>query len=169
MPDHQPLSYEGLLYDFGCSKKVIAHCRAVRDCALEYARHDPDADYALIETGSLLHDIGRGTTHSVQHAQTGADLLRSKGFSEAIARVVECHTGAGITADECTLLGLKARDCIPRTTEEKIVAHADNLIAGKRRVTIDESIASAIYLPKKARKRMYRLACDVELLCSSRI
>lgn len=168
MPDHPHLSYEDMLHDAGCSRKVIAHCRAVRDCALGYARRDPDADYALVETGSMLHDIGRGTTHSIQHAQAGADLLRSKDFPEAIARIVECHTGAGITADECTLLGLKARDCIPWTTEEKIVTHADNLIAGKRHVTIDESISSAIHLPKKVRKRMYRLARDVELLCSSR-
>jgi uncharacterized protein len=169
MPDHPEISYEDMLHDAGCSGKVIAHCRAVRDCALEYARRNPDADYTLIETGSMLHDIGRGTTHSIQHAQIGADLLRSKGFSEDIARIVECHTGAGLTADECTLLGLDARDCIPRTTEEKIVAHADNLIAGTRRVTIDESIASAIHLPRKARKRMYRLSQEVELLCNSRI
>jgi uncharacterized protein len=169
MPDHPEISYEDMLRDAGCSRKVIAHCRAVRDCALEYARRNPDADYTLIETGSMLHDIGRGTTHSIQHAQIGADLLRSKGFSDDIARIGECHTGAGLTADECTLLGLEARDCIPRTTEEKIVTHADNLIAGTRRVTIDESIASAIHLPGKARKRMYRLAQEVELLCNSRI
>jgi uncharacterized protein len=168
MPDHPEISYKDMLHDAGCSKKVIAHCRAVSDCALGYARRDPDADYALIEAGSMLHDIGRGTTHTIQHAQTGADLLRSMGFSEDIARVVECHTGAGLTADECTLLGLSPRDCIPRTTEEKIVTHADNLIAGTRRVTIDESISSAIHLPKKARKRMYRLSQDVELICNSR-
>jgi uncharacterized protein len=84
---------------------------------------------------------------------------------EAIARIVECHTGAGLTADECTLLGLSPRDCMPCTAEEKIVTHADNLIAGKKRVTIHQSIGSAVHLPRKVRKRMYRLSCDVELLC----
>jgi len=169
MPDHPTLSCEDMLHDAGCSKKVIAHCRAVRDCAIGYARQNADADYVLVETGSMLHDIGRGTTHSIGHAQAGADLLRSKGFPEDIARIVECHTGAGLTAEECILLGLDARDCIPRTTEEKIVTHADNLIAGTRRVTIDESIASAIHLPGAVRKRMYRLSQEVELLCHSRI
>jgi uncharacterized protein len=91
--------------------------------------------------------------------------VRSLGFGEDLARIVECHTGAGLTADECTLLGLSPRDCMPRTTEEMIVTHADNLIAGKKRVTIHESIGSAVYLPRKARKRMYRLSCEVELLC----
>ena len=160
--------FETMLQDAGCSAKVIAHCRAVSARALEYAKASPDIDLSLVEAGSMLHDIGRGSTHSIRHAQAGADLLRSMHFSEDVARIVECHTGAGLTADECTLLGADARDCIPRTSEEKIVAHADNLIAGRARVNIDESIASAIHLPKKGRKRMYRLAQEVELLCSSR-
>jgi uncharacterized protein len=116
----------------------------------------------------MLHDIGRSITHTIQHAQAGADLLRSMGFPEEIARIVECHTGAGLTADECTLLGLAPRDCMPRTIEEKIVTHADNLLAGTRRMTIDESLASAINLPEKARRRMYELSQEVELLCSAR-
>ena len=61
-------------------------------------------------------------------------------------------------------LGLAPRDCMPRTIEEKIVTHADNLIAGTKRVTIDESIASASRLPKKIRKRMRRLSHEVEAL-----
>jgi uncharacterized protein len=133
--------------------------------ALEYASRNPEVDASLVKAGSMLHDIGRGTTHTIHHAQIGADLLRAMGIPDEIARIVECHTGAGLTADECIMLGLYARDCVPKTTEEKIVCHADNLIAGKTRTTIEESIASAIHLPKKARIRMYRLANDVELLC----
>lgn len=165
MPDTQKKTCEDLLRGVGCTIKIIAHCRAVRDCACGYAAHNPDIDFHLVEKGALLHDIGRSRTHDIRHAQCGADLVRSMGLSEDLARIVECHTGAGLTADECTLLGLSPRDCMPRTTEEKIVTHADNLIAGKKQVTIHESIGSAIYLPRKARKRMYRLSCDVELLC----
>lgn len=168
MPDQQNKSSEDLLREAGCSRKVIAHCKAVRDCACEYAARCPDADFTLVETGAMLHDIGRSITHTIQHAQAGADLLRSMGFPEEIARIVECHTGAGLTADECTLLGLAPRDCMPRTIEEKIVTHADNLLAGTRRMTIDESLASAINLPEKARRRMYELSQEVELLCSAR-
>ena len=168
MPEYGTIPCETLLQEAGCSEKVIRHCQAVRDCALDYAGRNPDADYALVEAGAMLHDIGRSRTHTIHHAQEGADILRSKGFPEELARIVECHTGAGLTADECTLLGLAPRDCMPRTTEEKIVTHADNLIAGHRRVTIEESLAMAIHLPHKARKRMYRLACEVETLCSTK-
>ena len=165
MPENAVKTCEELLRTAGCSEKVIAHCRAVRDCACEYAAHNPDIDFSLVEQGAMLHDIGRSRTHDIRHAQCGADLVRSMGLGEDLARIVECHTGAGLTADECTLLGLSPRDCMPRTMEEKIVTHADNLIAGKKRVTIHESIGSAIFLPRKARKRMARLAADVGLLC----
>jgi uncharacterized protein len=165
MPDTKKKTWENLLFGAGCSTKVIAHCRAVRDCACGYAAHNPNINFHLVEQAAMLHDIGRSRTQDIRHAQCGADLVRSMALGEEIARIVECHTGAGLTADECTLLGLYPRDCIPRTTEEKIVTHADNLIAGREQVTIHESIGSAFYLPKKARKRMYRLALDVELLC----
>jgi uncharacterized protein len=165
MPEGMKKTCEDLLRGAGCSTKVIAHCRAVRNCACGYAAQNPEINYNLVEQGAMLHDIGRSRTHDIRHAQCGADLVRERGLGEDLARIVECHIGAGLTADECTLLGLFPRDCMPRTTEEKIVTHADNLIAGKKRVTIHESIGSAIYLPRKARKRMERLACEVELLC----
>jgi uncharacterized protein len=165
MPDTKKKKWEDLLHSAGCSTKVIAHCRAVRDCACGYAAHNPNINFHLVEQAAMLHDIGRSRTHDIRHAQCGADLLRERGFGEDLARIVECHTGAGLTADECTLQGLSPRDCMPRTTEEKIVTHADNLIAGTKQVTIHESIGSAFFLPKKARKRMERLACEVELLC----
>jgi len=165
MPDLVPESYEDLLRTAGCSRKVIDHCKAVRDCALLYARRCKSADIALVEAGAMLHDIGRSVTHSIAHAQAGADLLRTKGFPEDIVRIVECHTGAGLTAEECVALGLDARDCMPKTIEEKIVAHADNLMAGTRLMTTGECLEKAAHLPEEARRRMAELSEEVERLC----
>ena len=166
MPDPPERIYERMLREAGCSEKVLTHCQAVRDVALEYAERNNLVSVDLVSEGAMLHDIGRGKSHTILHAQWGADLLRAQGISEEVARIVECHTGAGITADECTILRLSPRDCMPRTTEEKIVTHADNLIEGRKRVIIDTSIASAIHLPRKIRRRIYHLAQEVELLCS---
>jgi len=166
MPDCPEKKYEQLLREAGCSGKVIAHCRAVTEVAREYARQNPLVSEDLVEEGAMLHDIGRGASHTILHAQYGADLVRSQGIGEEVARIVECHAGAGLTADECTLLRLSPRDCMPRTTAEKIVTHADNLVEGRKRVNIEKSIGSALHLPRKVRKRMYRLAQDVEILCS---
>lgn len=156
------LDYIALLRRAGCSDGVIAHCRAVRDLALTYAS-DPIVDRDLVEVGALLHDIGRGVTHDLRHAEVGGAICRSLGLDEAIALIVERHIGAGLTADECSLLGLIPRDCIPRTIEEKIVAHADNLVKGGRVITLEERLARLIDLPRKQRMRIYRLALEVEL------
>ncbi len=157
--------YEGLLRDAGCSHKVIAHCCAVTGCALEFAGNNPLIDRDLLEAGAMLHDIGRGRTHSIHHAQAGADVCRTLLFSEPVARIVERHTGAGLTADECTLLHLLPRDCIPHSIEERIVAHADNLIDGTHKGRIEGTLGSAIHLTRKIRRRIYHLALDVECLC----
>jgi len=151
-----------LLRGAGCTEGVIAHCRAVRDLALTYAS-DPLVDRDLIEAGALLHDIGRGVTHDLHHAEAGGAICRSFGLDRAIVAIVERHIGAGLTADECSLLGLVPRDCVPRTLEEKIVAHADNLVKGTRIITMEERLAHAIALPVRQRKRICRLGLEVEL------
>jgi uncharacterized protein len=158
---------EAMLREAGCDLGVIAHCHAVSDYALRLAGDNPLINCGLLEAGAMLHDIGRGTTHSILHAQIGADRCRSLGIPEPIARIIECHTGAGLTADECTLFNLSPRDCIPRSIEERIVAHTDNLMRGTTPVTIDETLGSAIHLKKKVRRRIYHLARDVEILCKN--
>jgi len=151
-----------LLRSTGCSEGVIAHSRAVRDLALTYAV-DPIIDRDLVAAGALLHDIGRGVTHDIRHAEVGGEVCRSHGLDKAIVAIVERHIGAGLTADECSLLDLLPRDCMPRTLEEKIVAHADNLVKGTRVITLEERLLHAITLPRRQRERICRLALEVEL------
>ncbi len=161
-----PVFLEGLLTREGCSPKVIAHCRAVSAIAMEYVHEGSPADPDLVLAGSMLHDIGRSRTHSIGHAQQGATICRELGLPEAVARIVECHTGAGLTADECTLLGLLPIDCMPVTLEEKILTNADNLAGGKHRISIEQDLMDAFALPRKVRKRMYRLWQEMELFRS---
>jgi uncharacterized protein len=155
--------FEGLLAREGCSPKVIAHCRLVNTIAMEYVREGSTADSELVLAGSMLHDIGRSKTHSIGHAQAGAAVCRGLNQPEEVARIVECHTGAGLTADECTLLGLLPIDCMPKTFEEKIVTNADNLAGGKHRISIEQDLMDAFALPRKTRKRIYRLWLEMEL------
>ena len=67
-------------------------------------------------------------------------IARKLGFDERIARIIERHVGAGIRAKEAKALGLPERDFVPETMEEKIVAHADNLVDGTERISIEERI-----------------------------
>jgi len=156
--------YAALLRDAGCDERVIRHCRAVTALALELAGTDPLYDRPLLEAGGMLHDIGRSVTHGIGHAQAGAALLRAGGWSEPICRIVERHTGAGLTADECALLDLLPRDCVPLTPEERLVAYADKLLMGDRVVSMERELARSLALPRRSRRRMYRLWREMDAL-----
>jgi uncharacterized protein len=153
-----------LLREAGCSGKVISHCHLVRTVSSRYADSSGLADTGLVAFGACLHDIGRGFTHSLHHAQMGAVHCREIGLSEQVARIVECHIGAGLSADECTLLRLLPIPCIPETLEERIVAASDNLVRGNAEITIYERLDRSYALSRSTRRRIYHLWLDVEII-----
>lgn len=93
----------------------------------------------LVEDAAMLHDIGifmtdapgigcHGSEPYIRHGILGADLLRSEGVAEEIARVAERHTGAGILPDDIRQMGLPLpadRILFPETMLEKLVCYAD--------------------------------------------
>ncbi|HEC82054.1 MAG TPA: HDIG domain-containing protein [Thermoplasmatales archaeon] len=128
-----------ILEEQGCSPEVIAHCKAVRDVAVRIAECT-NADKKLVEVGALLHDIGRSKTHGITHGVEGARIAREIGLPEEVIGIIEHHLGAGISEEEAKKLGLPPKDYTPKTLEEKIVAHADNLIEHERVQNIQEEI-----------------------------
>lgn len=128
-------------------ENVIAHSIAVCRKASEIAENFPEADKNLIRKGALLHDIGRSKTHGITHAVEGRKIAKAYGYDEDVLNIIERHIGAGITADEAKKLGLFEKSYVPQTLEEKIVAHADNLISGTKEVDVD-------YVIKKWQSRM---------------
>ena len=131
-----------LLKKYGADPRIMEHVLAVHDYAMEIAERK-ECDRGLVEAGSILHDIGRTKTHGMDHAIVGAGILRKEGVDERIVNIVERHIGAGLTAEEAKKLGLPPKDYVPKTIEEKIVCHADNLIGGMERVSIQDTIAMA--------------------------
>ncbi len=140
-----------LLRKSGCSHSVIEHCKAVaayareiamdiRDCAIRH-RMKMNIDIDLVYTGGLLHDIGRSRTHGISHAVEGVKIAIENGLDEKLINIIERHIGAGIPEEEAAALGLPVKDYIPLTLEEKIVAHADNLVSGAAIGSIDELVA----------------------------
>ncbi len=138
-----------LLKKAGCSKKVIEHCKAVRDIAVKIAKK-AGADVKLVEAGALLHDIGRSKTHGIKHVLEGVKIAKKLDLPEEIVQIIERHIGAGISKEEAKKLGLPSNDYIPRTLEEKIVCHADNLIQNGKKQSIEKEVEKAI---KKGHKQ----------------
>lgn len=124
------------LRDLNCSSYIIKHSQAVLSKAQDISDNF-DVDVELLKAGALLHDVGRVKTQGIRHGIVGALILKEHGFSHEIARIAEVHIGAGIPRDEACLLGLPCQDYLPITLEEKIVAHADNLIHGTKEVSLD--------------------------------
>ena len=118
-------------------ENVIEHCKAVNNKAMKIAANFDDADKELIRKGALLHDIGRSRTHGITHAVEGAKIAKSYGYSQDVLNIIERHIGAGITPEEAVKLDLPEKSYVPQTLEEKIVAHADNLISGTEEVNLD--------------------------------
>jgi len=162
-----------LLHAAGCSSRVIAHCIVV--CELSIAIADsmnsktPDlASLNEVEAGALLHDIGRSAMHSIHHACAGAAICRSHRIDLRICDIVLHHIGAGLSSSEAWDLGLPPIDYMPTSLEEKIVAHADNLVMGKKIVPLRKRIKRAKddNLPPAAIKRMIDLHNEIEGLCA---
>ncbi|MEW5937164.1 MAG: HDIG domain-containing metalloprotein [Candidatus Thermoplasmatota archaeon] len=159
----------GLLEALGCDPNLIEHSIAVETLALKIAERC-GADIALVSAGALLHDIGRSKTHAIDHGLAGAELARELGLPEHLSRIIERHVGAGLTASEAEALGLPKKDYLPQTLEEKIVAHADNLVGipeePKRRLTARDAadrLRSAG--ARKGAQRLMAMHRELSALC----
>jgi len=132
-----------LLREAGCSDEVIRHCKAVRKVAVRIAKK-AHANIELVEAGALLHDIGRSKTQGIMHGVEGAKIATELGLPISIVNIIERHLGAGIPKDEAIALGLPPKDYMPLTLEEKIVAHADNLIENDQEHRIEVEVEKAL-------------------------
>ena len=128
-----------LLADYGADERLIRHSEAVMALAVKIASLC-GGDQKLVSIGALLHDIGRTKTNGIRHAYEGSQILEKENLDERAVKIVQRHTGAGITKMEAISLGLPEMDFIPETLEERIVAHADNLFASDHRITLEECI-----------------------------
>jgi len=154
-----------LLKKTGCSDNVVRHCKAVRDVALKIAKRT-DADVKLVEAGALLHDIGRSKTHDVFHVMEGVKIAQKLGLPQSIINIIERHIGAGISKEEAKKLGLPPKDYIPKTLEEKIVCHADNLIDNYERQNIEDAMERALNEDhKEYAERLLKLHKELSDIC----
>lgn len=152
----------------------MRHARQVAEKALGIADAKRlDIDRATLEAAAMLHDIGifltdapgidcHGSEPYLMHGVLGAALLRAEGVDEAIARVAERHTGAGITAEEISRFNLPMPegDYCPGTELEKLVCYADKFYSksgNMREKTLDRVRASMLKFSPETLARFEKL------------
>jgi len=136
-----PTDPELILKELELEPQVVEHIKAVSELAMEIGRKaDIRVDMDLIYKGSMLHDIGRSRSHGIEHIVEGEKIGREMGLGEEVVGIIRSHIGAGMSREEAVSLGLPAGDYFPVTPEEKIVAYADNLVRGARRIGFEESL-----------------------------
>jgi uncharacterized protein len=152
-----------ILNKAGCSEQVIQHCIKVAEYAGNIAEQIKDNGYCidveLVIIGALLHDIGRSRTHDIHHGIEGALLGEKYGFDERLIRIIKTHIGAGITTINARALGLPPGNYMPVSLEEKVVAHADNLVED----TIVVPITTKVEILKK-KKRDKKIIRNIVML-----
>lgn len=156
---------KNLLKLLNMPNRIIRHTIAVNELSMKIARRVKGVDMSIVNIGSILHDIGRLRTHGIWHAYVGSIIVRILGYPDKVVQVVRNHIGAGITKEEAVKLGLPPIDFVPKTIEEKIVAHADNLIREDERVPLNYNInrfrKEGLYV---AVKRMLALHKELSIL-----
>lgn len=138
----------------------IRHSMVVADAALMIADEvekqlNVKLDKRVIEIGALLHDVGISQIDKddmPEHAYIGAEITRSAGYSEHIARCIELHDGGGFVEEFVSTLNIARsvdkKDLLPETWEEKIVCYADLIISVEAEAGLD--VWEDDYAPAKA-------------------
>ena len=164
------------LKNAGCSPNVVDHCRVVAISARKLAEEILDCsekngacieiDVDAVYIGALLHDIGRSKTHGIGHAVEGAEIAIGLGLDCKIVNIIERHIGGGIPKEEAVILGLPEKDYLPISIEEKVVAHADNLVAGSDVCTLEDTISRVRQknLDEKIVQRIIDLNNEIRLM-----
>jgi uncharacterized protein (TIGR00295 family) len=130
--------------DLDYPEKLQNHCKVVNQKALELAdsliSNGIKVNRELVDTGSMLHDIGRSDEHTIKHGLLGYDKLIELGAPEEVALIAKRHVGAGISKGEAVKLGLPEEDFLPITIEQKIVSYADNLIDNNKEIGFEKEL-----------------------------
>ncbi len=137
----QPAAAEALLVELvGSGAPVVAHTAAVVAMARTLAEIWGGLDASFVAAAAWVHDIGRSVTHGTEHTLEGFRLLVARGLGGYAAPCLS-HFTKGRPRAACGPFGdalWAACDLDTFEVEERLIALADFLAAGDRRVTLEE-------------------------------
>jgi bis(5'-nucleosidyl)-tetraphosphatase len=123
---------ELLAQEAGASTPVLAHSAQVAGMAGAMARVWDGMDAGFVEAAAWLHDVGRARTHGPRHGLEGFRLLVDylKGGDPAVLGLDPEFADEMWSACDLDTFG----------PEERVVALADAMAQGPRRVTVEERL-----------------------------
>ena len=154
--DHQRIIDKYYPENNGLRRILLIHSQSVAQKALQIVVSHPELniDHDFILSAAMLHDIGiirtnapgiecYGTEPYIRHGVIGAAMMREEGY-EALARICERHTGAGLSLDDIISqnLPLPHHSFLPETIEEQLICYADKFFSKshlEREKTIEQA------------------------------
>jgi uncharacterized protein len=139
-----------ILKNYHVPEHIIEHSRKVGRLALNLCHllnhHGEQLDEALVEAGSLLHDIAKASTLGTggNHAQAGACLLRKLGFP-GVAEVVRQHVILDVERGHGPI------------TEAEVVHYCDKRVKHTTVVSLEERFRDLVRRYGKSAEDMARL------------
>nr|MDO8117305.1 HD domain-containing protein [Candidatus Sigynarchaeota archaeon] len=142
-----------MIDEWGLPDGIKEHSLVVRDIALQIVKKikennkDIHIDERIVETGALLHDIGRVVSHGLEHGFRGYLLLKEARVDNRVARCALVHVLGGFTlSDVKKEFPIAVREEIneplmPESIEEKIVCLADKHAVGTIKVSMNKRFA----------------------------
>jgi uncharacterized protein (TIGR00295 family) len=159
-----------ILEQEGCKPSVIQHVCNVQMIAVAMAERS-GAEIELVRAGALLHDVGRARTQGIMHVPEGVRIARERHLPENLVMLIQRHVAAGLTSAEAVALGLPPGDYVPRSLEEKIVCHADNLVKGSEGIqTLADAMAEMVRRGHRVTaERMQAMHAELSQACGTDI
>jgi CTP:molybdopterin cytidylyltransferase MocA/HD superfamily phosphodiesterase len=111
------------------AERIVRHSEVVADVARKIAASLPahaELDFAVLRSGSLLHDLAKGKP---DHARVAAHLVEGLRFPK-VAHVIACHGDVDFSSR--------------RLDEAAIVYLADKLVQGEAIVSLEQRFAPAL-------------------------
>jgi uncharacterized protein len=138
-----------LVQHVGTDAPVVAHSAQVAAVARSLAAAWVGTDPAYVEACAWVHDIGRARTHDARHGLEGFRMLCELGFPgyapPCISHYLKGSAPEARGLDEDFAIDLRfACDLDTFPVEERLIALADYLVAGPRRVRIEERHADLV-------------------------
>jgi putative nucleotidyltransferase with HDIG domain len=146
--DLDPAAARALLErETGTGAPVVAHSAQVADMARTMAEA-LGADASYVEAAAWLHDVGRARTQETRHTLEGFRLLAARGHAGYAPPCLSHYLKGRAPEDfvDAALAGEMRESCDLDTfpPEERIIALADFLAAGARRVRPEERHADLV-------------------------